>query len=343
MRTYKKIAEIVFTHEYYSDGKLVANDLEFVPSKETEQIIRNYRMLLKLKDDRIEIIQEYDRDEGVEDPFIEVQEELKFSFIIKQKNKNFITYSDIPFLKMGSEILYFTNKKKKGIVEKGGLSINKQVSEKDIYPLLPKAMPLVLKKAGNKFDLSDFIDNKISNYIQKGNIDERDTFLLQQKNGKYTVAQSAKNKIEYVLNKVRTNSGNIGFLDIYINDSVKKMAAKGDLYSYSLVFKPRLTYWQYAVSEKYNSIKKIKIIDDKGKVKFKEKEELVSENGVKTKLFMSNEKLPIQKEQNYVFQLLLTNGSEGSGKLMFEKLPYPKISNIGKLEKDYISKIYIYI
>ncbi len=140
MRSYRKLLEVEFTHNYYPSGKLASNDFKIAATPETKKIIENYRLILKLFENKIEIIQECDKKPKSIEAVIEIDEQLKFEFIIGLANKNFFNFTDIRFPAMRKEMFYFSNKKEEKIHKEGNMSKNDTVSKDDIISIKELAL-----------------------------------------------------------------------------------------------------------------------------------------------------------------------------------------------------------
>jgi len=141
MRSYRKLFEIEFKHNYYPTQKLASSDFNIVATRETNKIIGNYRLILKQFENKIEIIQECDKKEKSIEALIEIDSELVLEFIIGQSNKNFFNFTDIRFPTMRKEMFYFSNKKKNKVLEEGILTQDKSVSDSDIISISELGLP----------------------------------------------------------------------------------------------------------------------------------------------------------------------------------------------------------
>ena len=175
MRIYKEIIEIKFSHNYYPDGFIANNDFKIEPTFETQKIFDNYRIILKNNSNSIKLIQECEQTKSETNPIIEIIDNIKFSFVIKLVNKDFFTYTNIPFLNLREDIFYFSNKKNNKIIQKGTLTKEKTVSEKDIETIKKdKDYGFILQKRKSYADIigyiSIFANNTINNSLGSANI-----------------------------------------------------------------------------------------------------------------------------------------------------------------------------
>lgn len=137
--------------------------------------------------------------------------------------------------------------------------------------------------------------------------------------------------------------GAIGFMLLKADKTINQTIESGNPFQYTINFAPRQAYWQYHVVKKYNSIKKVNIVDESKQIKFTERKDLATEE---ERVFLSDKKMPIHQINKQTFKLMAANGSQNISKTMYEKLPYPKTTNIEKHfdnENELIAKTYVYI
>lgn len=283
MRSYKILFEVEFNHSYYPTGKLANGDINIVPTHETKKIIENYRLIEKQTNNKVQLIQECEKEYSHIEAVVEIDSELSFEFVIGQSNKKLFNFTDVRFPIMRKEIFYFSNKLEKTITKNGKMTKKTSVSDADIVSI---------SKLG--------------------------------------------------LAKRQSASGIIGLMKINVDKTINQTIQTNQPLQYNINFEERKTFWQYNVIEKYNKVEKTTIIDEENKIKFKEKKTETP----KTKVFISETKLPIRKINNQKFKLISSNGKSKLKKTMREKLPCPEIRNIinhEELENEYIAVTNIYI
>lgn len=163
MRSYRKLIEIEFLHNYYPDGKLASGDVDVLATPETKTIFSNYRIILKLLPNKIEIIQECEKDDKGIEAVIEIDSPLKFDFIIGLSNKKFFNFTNTRYLKMRKEIFFFTNNIGKKIAETGKLSVKEEVSDDDIKSI----EVLNLDKSKSTSGIIGYIEINTDKFINK--------------------------------------------------------------------------------------------------------------------------------------------------------------------------------
>lgn len=346
MRTYKLILELNISHEFYPENKIPSSDLKIIPTQQTITNLRNYRMVLKNYGNQIKIYYEYDKTEKKENPAIEINKELEFVFLIVQNNPQFINFTEIPFIAMNREIMYFTNKKNNKIIENGSLSKDNFVSDKDIAYFLPKKIDIITNQKDIDFNIYNSAQEIVKEHKKgKSAIDTAVQFINENKNGKYILNIKNQENV-FVLYNSKTESGIIGYIDFSINENIIKFTEKNEKpYSYSINFKTRSLFWEYYIIQKYNSLDNIQIIDEANEMIFELQEELMN-NDKAAKIFVSKQKNKILKENTKNLKLITKNGNKSFEKTLYEKLPFPDIKNIGKhkIKKyEFTCKSYVYV
>ena len=99
----KELWGIMCFHDYFKDN--VCRQLEFVPTPETKQLMRNLYLILKPLDFGFVILKHEDKSPEL---FRSLPPKTKLSFFIKSKNIRFSNFTEIPFLNE-EEVFYFSN------------------------------------------------------------------------------------------------------------------------------------------------------------------------------------------------------------------------------------------
>lgn len=100
---HKEFFGLVCYHTYYRD--LLCRDLEFVPTPETVQLLRNYYLILKPLP--FGFLVTYSPDESPQRLKV-APPKMRFSFKIRSYNKRFVNFTDIPF-QADFQALHFSN------------------------------------------------------------------------------------------------------------------------------------------------------------------------------------------------------------------------------------------
>ncbi len=103
---YKQLFELSIFHNYYRSQ--VCPDLSIEPTSECSRILGGYRLILKNKVNGIVVIAPIDSENK---PQIELADNLKFTFLLKLKNKNFIDFTEIDWKPVEDSIYQYSNQK----------------------------------------------------------------------------------------------------------------------------------------------------------------------------------------------------------------------------------------
>jgi hypothetical protein len=103
---YQQLFELSILHNYYQNQ--VCPDLIVEPTIECLKILRGHRLILKNKINGIVVIAPVDLEHK---PWIELKDNLQFTFILKLKNPEFIDFTDIEWQPINSDIYCFNNQK----------------------------------------------------------------------------------------------------------------------------------------------------------------------------------------------------------------------------------------
>ncbi|MDZ8104379.1 MAG: hypothetical protein RM338_01960 [Nostoc sp. DedQUE12a] len=102
---YKQLFELRILHEYYRDQ--ICPDFSIEPTSECQKILSGHRLIVKNQVNGIAVIAPVDSESK---PWIELAENLQFSFILKLKNKEFIDFTEIDWKPVDNVIYQFNNK-----------------------------------------------------------------------------------------------------------------------------------------------------------------------------------------------------------------------------------------
>ena len=143
--------------------------------------------------------------------------------------------------------------------------------------------------------------------------------------------------------KSKSTSGVIGYLELHTDKFVNKSIDTEQALKYQVNFSQRKVYLQYNISEKYNSTKNVKIIDEQKNISFNALKTNEQEKDIK---LISDKKISLLLIPTEKFKLISANGNKTYTKTLYEKLPVPTISDIIKhqeIENEYIAVANVYI
>lgn len=101
---YKKLFELNIFHEYYRSK--VCPDFSIEATPECSKTLAGYRLILKNKVNGIVVIAPVDSENK---PQIELADNLKFTFLLKLKNKNFLDFTEIEWKPIDHLIYQYSN------------------------------------------------------------------------------------------------------------------------------------------------------------------------------------------------------------------------------------------
>lgn len=111
-RHYHTLFKVAFKHRYYTTRGEATPDFRYVPSPDTQQLMRNYRMNFRLNS-RTEangFVISYESGGNVAQPARSITgKSLKFTFFLTLQNPDFYHYSVLPGGMKYGEVFYFTN------------------------------------------------------------------------------------------------------------------------------------------------------------------------------------------------------------------------------------------
>ena len=315
---YKPLFELNIFHNYYRDK--VCPDLSIEPTSECSRILGGHRLILKYKVNGIVVIAPVDSEHK---PWVELADNLRFTFILQIKNLDFLDFTDIDWQPVDN-IIYIDN-----IIYLLSNDKNTQngVSDLEITRTrLPgSAKEVVILAIFRLIAIFLLIRKKLYRFVLLFRLSDR---------------------------KLPKGQKIFGIVDIYHNSSLPKVLHQGS--KYKITFKAKKQQWRYylvtpAVSKENQVLIKddneflIKDNDEKRqkKIKFikytpkddKEADTIFSVlkqqfPGSQQYRFISEEKITCQESGIQNIQLLNKNKCTGDkGKVWIKHLPNPPNRN----------------
>ncbi|MDJ0676400.1 MAG: hypothetical protein QNJ36_13615 [Calothrix sp. MO_167.B42] len=102
--SYKPLFQLSIFHEYYQ--KQVCPDFSIEPTNECTKLLQGHRLILKNKINGIVVIAPVDSEQK---SWIELADNLRFTFILKLQNQDFINFTDINWKPL-DDIYQFSNR-----------------------------------------------------------------------------------------------------------------------------------------------------------------------------------------------------------------------------------------
>jgi|GEM_PF-5620160 len=355
------LASFQFQHNYYKDKGCA--DFEVIPTQETLEFMKNYRMLFKTNKSGFKILHR----EGTTAMLLTDNDEVldaKLSFIVKNGNNKFINFSNLPFLD-SEAIYYFSNangslSKDKGKLLHKGDDVN--VSDDSQLFMMPKLFNFTFTKPVKFSDLeiTNCFKEKIKLKKARVNTHTDDIAITQHKidlrgypGGKY-VLNAPKGGVKdfkfYATEETKLKC--FGVIDLFLDKKVKKdfcLFNKNNVISqdFAVLFESRSTYWKYYVVDKNSQIKyrHHKIVSKEGDVEFSKAEKITLDNGMEVIQMVSKQPIAFNESQQNKFRLELSKNPEGKGNIFTINLPAAGINLIkpDRKTKKVFSEIFVYI
>ncbi|OLT62716.1 hypothetical protein [Moorena bouillonii] len=101
---YKPLFELSIIHDYYRDE--VCPDLSVEPTPECRRVLRGHRLIVKNKVNGLVVIAPVDSEQK---PWVYLADNLRFTFILKIKNQDFIDFTDIDWKPVDNVSYHFSN------------------------------------------------------------------------------------------------------------------------------------------------------------------------------------------------------------------------------------------
>ncbi|MEB3281954.1 MAG: hypothetical protein VKK42_23835 [Lyngbya sp.] len=139
---YKQLFELSIFHNYYRSQ--VCPDLSIEPTPECRRILSGYRLILKNKVNGIVVIAPVDSENQ---PQIELADNLKFTFLLKLKNKTFLDFTEIDWKPVEDSIYQYSNQK------------NTQIGQSNLEKTKTKLLDIKLPKGKDILGIVDIYNN----------------------------------------------------------------------------------------------------------------------------------------------------------------------------------------
>ncbi len=104
---FKKIFDLTVVHTYYDENQ-VSPDLDIYPTEECQKILAGHRLIVKKNINGISVIAPVS---STQEPLIEFYQGLRFTFLLKIINKNFLDFTELKWNPLLNLIYRFSNEK----------------------------------------------------------------------------------------------------------------------------------------------------------------------------------------------------------------------------------------
>ncbi len=340
---YQILFSVVFEHDYYKKG--ISSDFSVIPTSYTNRLLSKSGMLFKNFDSGFHILGDTIKQGTDYKLKKEFNDDLKFTFLLKSTNKNFMSFTDIPINKEKNEVFYFNNLT--DFESSGNLylinkdEIPKTSSNNSLIKLSPRYYNYVHSASGDsKTAILSFIDDGITLndtfYANNGQ------FNVQFDLGNYHQGRCELNidgitETFYSINEY-SNESIFGVVEIFIKNTVPSnyqfidtgyLAHKKE---YIIPFSNRNTIWRYFVYDKITNTLANPSITMSGR-EFKLETETTTEYPDKYNLYKftsvvpgdvtTEEKIPLTEEK--INGIKLHGEINGNNKDIILNLPNPDI------------------
>lgn len=106
--SYQKLFGFDIFHDYYQDK--ICSDFYLEPTPACKKLLKDHRLIFKNEINGIQVISRFNS-EGK--PLIQLAEALKFTFVLKLKNINFVNFTDIALQLDNNSVYLFSNQNTK--------------------------------------------------------------------------------------------------------------------------------------------------------------------------------------------------------------------------------------
>ncbi|MBU0487556.1 MAG: hypothetical protein KKA07_14635 [Bacteroidetes bacterium] len=318
---YRKLFEIAFSHEYFSDGKL--NSLSFTPVASTARFLQNQRMQLRQIDNSCAVLFENIPSEPDYDPVIPVDFPIDFVFAVSCKDPNLPAFTEMPLFRIYEQTAFLSNANH----ETGAsfLSESEFFGEKDVHirysPKIKLSLPAgdisVKDIFGNIVFSADYFPDIHGEFPLPGNFTP----------GLYTLFHNNIQQLDYVVQA--TGIKNLwGLIHIRLDEQSLDSLSNNSFPSFSVNFRARKTHWLYTVIPGRKSVTDIHIVDETDQVRFTPIQ--VSEGAASNLHFISDQPVVLRERYQNAFKLSGKLNGSASSRTLIEKLPYPETQNMLK-------------
>ncbi|MEH1945264.1 MAG: hypothetical protein V7L01_34310 [Nostoc sp.] len=180
---YKKLFDLSIIHAYYQNQ--ICPDFLVEPTIECHKMLSGHRLIVKNKVNGLGVILPVDAENQ---PWIDLADNLQFSFILKLKNQDFIDFTEIDW-QPGHDVIYQFSNAKNTNIEAAALEMTKiNLSERK------------LPRGQNIFGIVDIYHNaSISKVLHQGN-EHKITFQAKKQQWQYyLLTDSETNGDEFLI------------------------------------------------------------------------------------------------------------------------------------------------
>ncbi len=354
---FNRLLSTVVSHDYYSEG--ITGDFDIMPSPGCSAVLNNYGLLFRRAKTGFTVL--YMTEAGSSNtPVKKINNDIKFSFYLKLKNRLLPNFSDIPLDNATKSIFYFTNRnnniQNSELLLSAGTS-DQYVSDIDRVALKPKSFlytqtypnaTAAVSVAG--IDGNEVLNDSVNSI--KGTINYN-VDLSGYQPGIYKLKVDGAVKLNFYADDAADRENIFGIIEIF-NDAAVPLGyrmtdASGNIAEkkYSVNFASRKTFWKYFIVLKYrNSVNPadLSLTYPDATNNFTKQTQITLSDGNPAIPFISDQLIPMKEKGIKGIKLEKTNGG-GSGLFEIDNLPNASIEHLSPdpVAGKVYSEIFIYI
>lgn len=365
--------EVGLFHNYYKSG--ISDDFDIEPTALCKNQLLNYGLIFRKTSKGFVVLYELVKDDhGNPHPLKSIEENVKYSFMLKSNNPYLINYSDLPLDSQANQIYNLHNLNNN--MQNGDLLLTSDsnaefLSQKDRIHLKSQLFNYSSKSANTSVQIEtlDGLNNTLlrKNVLIVEGIFNYSIDLRRYPPGRFTLNVDGSKKLEFYANDELIGKNVFGVIDIFQNNSVpapyRFTKPNHDVFkkTYHVKIDNRKTYWKYNMVLKY----RLGDVDPNDwpddwpndfSVVFPDSEGLQPQfnrqnigylaDGAAIVPFVSVAKLPLQQVPIKGIQLKKTSSNNNgniSGIRDIDHLPNPSVQTINTINNEIYSSIFVYL
>jgi len=375
---FQPLIDVEILHNYYASKRIP--DLEIIPTRACRQLLRNYGLLFRKKNNGFTVQYEViDSGNGNPHPQKPITESTRFSFTLQSKNPYLVSFSDLPFVAPSNRIYYLSN------LNNNPQNSSLLLTSKTSSPFLTtqdslELQPLRFDYRATSADTSALIEIKdewSETVIARMRpvVSGKLHYLVDLRThgpGKFTLFLNGIQKKEFYASNEIVGKNIFGLVDIVRDDRVPDAYQITDPHNnhdvlaktFTVKINNRETWWKYNVVLKYRRETKPEDLSiafftlpengdspgdsaapetDAPTTTFERKSKFAMPDGLTAVPFVAQDGLPLVEKPLKRIQLVKT-GSGDNGMFTIDNLTNPSLAAITADEHGKLySEIYVYI
>ena len=278
MQKYQPIMSLEVCHEYYSNKEF--QNISIIPHSITGLFMKNHRVILKQKGNKIQLLQEGEIVDGKWSPTIAFEKPKVFLFQFKANDSLFQNKTEIEF---------HANKDKKFFI-----NLNKFIGSHEIDVLPFYKGPFLIDNTLSKNEHEFLIASKNSSIRMSINLNPGETkFLNLDTPDEYTLYKDSERCYDFIWSNHDKQYD--GYFSLIISPGIKE--------ELNVLFPSRSLRWKYIVTSNYTEINDQLILKEESDRILFNFQDLTE----KQAFFISREKIKLKDRYDYSFNLEMNN------------------------------------